>query len=372
MESGTNVILEKKNLVISEECSKRISSLRFILACLVVMFHNNKTVLFALSEGALSFSNSEFWTHIVQFLFQFLFTISPVPLFYIFSSYIQYKKNDSYLVLLKKRLKTLFLPVILWPTIVIGFRILSKLVLIFIFPDKVSHELPFVSEWGFTDWVAAFFGDYFSGKTILCEPFILPLYFIRDLFILIVVSPIIKKFVDKFPISYGIFILAVYFYNIRPIIVCTNALVFYSLGFYFAKYDFNFFKFADKITFRQISIVTIPSMYFFIITLKPEINLLISCLIMLKISKFIVECNERTFCFFKHMSEYSFFLYAIHLPYLLMFFTLKWFDNVPRNFITDLLEYFVVGSAVCIIGTFIGMGAKKLFPRFYALLTGGR
>lgn len=374
MESGANVILKKNNLFISEECSKRISSLRFILACLVVMFHNNKTLLFILNPANLTFSNPEFVAHLPQYIFSYLFTLAPVPLFFMFSAYLQYKKNDDYLVLLKKRIKTIFLPLVLWPAIIIFGKILIKLACIAIFPDKVSHEIPFVSEWSVRDWFCAFFGYYFPcyEKMTLCEPFILPFYFIRDLFILIIISPLIKKLVQKAPYAYGLFVAAIYFFNIRPAIVCTNALVFYSLGFYFAEYNFDFFKFADRITWKQLAVVVIPVMYFVMKNNKSEIIILISCLIMLKFSKLFVEKSEKFFATLKYFDGLSFFLYAIHLPYLLMFFTSKWYSKIPVSPVTDFFEYFGISIIVCVTGTIIGIILRKICPKVFGLINGGR
>lgn len=358
--------------VISETVSKRITSLRFLLACLVVMFHNNKTLLFVLSQGGLSFSNSAFLGHLPQFIFQYVITVAPVPLFFIFSSYLSTKKNYPYLVMLKKKFKSLFLPFILWPAIVIVGRIVIKAALILVFPDKVSHEIPFVNEWNLRDWLCAFFGYYFPSYNCgdLCEPFILPLYFIRDLLIMDILSPLIKKIIRLSPVPFFIFLMALFFMNVRPVIVCTNALVFYSLGIYFAEYDFDFFAFADKISWKQLLIFVLIFIGIFIRYKSPYYVVLLSCVILLKISKIIAESSEKTFAVFKYLSGYSFFLYAVHDAYILMIFTSAWFKFVPQNYFTDFLEYFLIAPMVCIVGTVIGIALKKISPKIFYLLNG--
>lgn len=358
--------------IIEESISKRMTALRYVLAFLVVMFHNNKTLLFVVQPGALSFSNPEFWLHLPQLFFQYVFTVAPVPLFFIFSAYLTGKKNHPYKILLKKKFFSLFLPLILWPALVIGIRILAKMALILLFPDKVTHELPFVSEWSVRDWFSAFFGYYHPeyNKPDLCEPFILPLYFIRDLLIMDILSPLIKKIIKVCPIPYAILLAAIYALGMRPAIVCVNALVFYSLGLYFTLYDFDFFAFADKVKWKHIVFFALLLFYIFLRSLKPEFLLLLSCIILLKFSKIILEASERTFNFFKYLSGYSFFLYAVHDAYLLMIFTKIWFKIIPSNFISDLLEYFILAPILCFVGTFIGIALKKIAPKIFYILNG--
>ena len=358
--------------VIPETVSKRITSLRFILACLVVMFHNNKTLLFVLSQGGISLSNPEFLAHLPQIFFQYVLSAAPVPLFFIFSSYLSGKKNYPYLVLIKKKLRSLLLPLLLWPVLVIGFRILLKLVLILVFPDKVSHELPFVHEWNLRDWFCAFFGYYFPAynRPILCEPFILPLYFIRDLLIMDMISPLIKKVVRCCAIPFMLLLAAMYFLSIRPIIVCTNAFVFYSIGIYCAEYDFDFFEFVDRIPWKVIFVFILIFMGIYVRFHSSDYIVLFSCILTLKYSKIIAEGSEKVFAVIKYLSGFSFFLYAIHDSYLLMIFTTNWFNLVPRNFVTDLLEYFVLAPLLCVVGTVIGITLKKVIPKLFYLLNG--
>ena len=358
--------------VIPEHISKRITSLRYVLACLVVMFHNNKTLLFIAEPDGLSFGNPQFLGHLLQFCFQYIFTLAPVPLFFIFSSYILEKKNYPYLVMLKKKNRSLLLPLILWPAAVIGIRILAKLALILVFPDKVSHELPFISEWNLRDWFCAFFGYYFPSykSPVLCEPFILPLYFIRDLLILDVISPLIRKAVKCCPIPYALVLAAVFFFSIRPVIVCVNALVFYSIGIYFAQRDFDFFAFADKVSWKQVLFFSVFSLGIFIFEKKLECAILLSCIILLKISKIIAESSEKTFSIFAYLSGYSFFLYAVHGAYFLMFATKTWFKFVPANYATDFLEYFLLAPLVCLSGTILGIVLKKICPKLFYIFNG--
>ena len=75
--------------MISEETSKRITSLRFLLAVFVVFIHNTISQEMAV-ENSYVYNNSTtgVW---IQNIIAF-FTASAVPLFLLFAGYLQVKK----------------------------------------------------------------------------------------------------------------------------------------------------------------------------------------------------------------------------------------------------------------------------------------
>ena len=105
-----NIKLEQKT-EISEATSKGITSLRYLLSVLIVFAHNNFTVAdiaanFAGPATRPIFVQSEFgrW---LQFFISIGIANCAVPLFFLFSAFLQAKKNNPYPVLLKKRSKSL-------------------------------------------------------------------------------------------------------------------------------------------------------------------------------------------------------------------------------------------------------------------------
>ena len=118
---------------ISEDTSKRITALRFLLAVLVVVIHNNynaKVVAdyFAETGETIVFSQSIFGKWIQLFFSQGL-AHCAVPLFFLFAAFLQAKKNDSYSVLLKKRAKSLLLPYVIWITLYFLYPHFAKYIL---------------------------------------------------------------------------------------------------------------------------------------------------------------------------------------------------------------------------------------------------
>ncbi|MDD6970288.1 MAG: acyltransferase, partial [Treponema sp.] len=111
-------ILDKQSFQISEEDSKRITSLRFLLIVFVVFIHANLT-----PDDALNYYHYDFiqpkWIEVFKNFICYTLGGAAVPLFFLFASYLQFSKNDSYPTLLKKRSKSLLLPYILWSVITV-------------------------------------------------------------------------------------------------------------------------------------------------------------------------------------------------------------------------------------------------------------
>lgn len=91
---------KKQKILMTQETSRRITSLRFILSSLVVFIHNNfraeelaKSVEKGLSVPV--FNQSEPGAWIQRFISQGIASCA-VPLFFLFSAYLFFRKNDSY------------------------------------------------------------------------------------------------------------------------------------------------------------------------------------------------------------------------------------------------------------------------------------
>lgn len=376
MEQQTNQSLETsvepKKPLIPENISKRITALRYLLIVLVVIAHNNKTYLFIQDREVFRLFSWETFIHLPQILNYTFFGQAAVPLFFMFSAYLLAKKNDPYLVMLKKKAKGLLTPFFLWPAITIAFFIAIKAAAILIFPDKVNHTLPYVSEWSLEDWICAFIGKYPRHyNNSLFEPYIGPFYYVRDLFIFCAISPLIRLGIKKCRLAY--WLLALLLYTRAPAILFGwSGFIYFSLGYFCGMYDVDFFEFADKAPWKAL----IPICAFAIILTiyytgtTSALLVLMGSVFMLKFSKIIAE---KWYEAAKYLSGFSFFLFAIHEPKLLNKAADLWYHFIPqKNAFTDQAEFFIVGFGICALGTLIGIALKKFLPKVFYPLNGGR
>lgn len=362
---------EIKKPLIPENISKRITALRYLLIVFVVLAHNNKTYLFIQDEAFRLFSWDTF-IHLPQILNYTFFAQAAVPLFFMFSAYLLAKKNDPYALMLKKKSKGLLTPFFLWPALTIGVFIAIKAAAILIFPDKVNHTLPYVSEWSLEDWICAFIGKYPKHyNNHLFEPYIGPFYYVRDLFIFCALSPLIRLGIKKCRLAF--FLLVLLLYTRAPLLFFGwSGFTYFSLGYFCGMYGLDFFEFADRAPWKAL----IPiSVFAIILTVyytgtTSSVLVLMSCIFMLKFSQVIADhCYEPA----KYLSGFSFFLFAIHEPKFLNKLVDVWYHFIPqKNWFTDQAEFFIVGLGTCAIATLIGIALKKFCPKVFFPLNGGR
>ena len=367
---------------ISEETSKRITALRFLLIVLVVFIHNNYTVE-SIAEGPdeILFVENAFGRWVQLFISQGIARCA-VPLFFLFAAYLQAKKSAPYKTLLKKRSRSLLVPYILWTVIYAFYFAFLKLLIAKIAPQLLGRPDDTCLSWTALDWFHKLIGYEPDGKGGFHLPgFAYHFWFIRDLMILILISPIIKFLIHKFPSGFFMLLCVILFLPVKIYFVADQALFFYSLGLYWGMYDFALFGKIDKISWNEALVLFA---FVFALTYFPNgifseknehsylYTVLISCIIFLKLSKKIVN-NEKVFKVAEYLAGFSFFLFAVHAPVLNVMLQKLWIRTFPmKNTFFALFEYFGVNILTVALGTGIGIALKKICPPLFALLNGGR
>ena len=146
-------------------------------------------------------------------------------------------------------------------------------------------------------------------------------------------------------------------------------------GWYFAEYKISFFKIADKIKwfeyFILLILILISNICFHEEIKFNGISTIISCLFFLKLSGKIIK-NEKLFGVTSYFSGFSFFLYAIHTPFLGTSLNKISFKIIPLHGIWCLVQ-FIVPCIICIVvGTVLGIFLKKICMTLFMAFNGGR
>lgn len=132
-------------------------------------------------------SDTPVWLENTKFIVSEIISRCAVPGFFLISAMLLYRKNWSWKTNCLKKLKSLGLPYIIMNGLWIGIFF-------------IAHQLPFIKGFidasnlisNFSEFVDAFIG-YKSGY-----PFLYPLWFLRDLLILNILSLVIWKLIDRF------------------------------------------------------------------------------------------------------------------------------------------------------------------------------
>lgn len=155
-----------------------------------------------------------------------IITRVAVPLFFVFSGYLFFYKNRSftsgtYFMKLKKRVRSLLVPYLFWITL---------LALYYVILDRFVLEEPLYLT--SVDGLYSIFYNF--NKT--GYPISIQFWYIRDLMVTILLSPIIYWLIKKCHIYFVIVLSVLWITNNWPLITGLNitALFFFSLGAYFS------------------------------------------------------------------------------------------------------------------------------------------
>lgn len=353
--------------------SKTIMFLRFPLIVAVVFIHTNLNDVniggnLLIQEGQFIFHNT------LRHLITNEIARIAVPLFFFFSGFLFFFHTDfsllTYKSKLKKRFYTLFIPYIFWNIVVLGLTFLAQALL----SSMTSGVNILKTDNTFSNWFGVFW-NYRDGFPI-CYQF----WFIRDLIVVVVCSPIVYWFIRFFKMI-SIFLLGILFcFNIWiPIIgFSSDAFFFFSFGAWFAIHNRNFtidFKFLRwPFTYLYLLFVVVDTILWYNHILEflfiHKIGLIIGLITIIAwtahgIQKGILKCNSI-------LTSSSFFIYAYHaMP--IAFLVKLWVKLIqPSTEVTMIVGYIFIPIIVVGLGIGIYILMLKIFPRFTAFITGGR
>lgn len=214
-----------------------------------------------------------------------------------------------------------------------------------------------------------------NGEGIASYPVYTPFWYIRDLMVTVLLSPIIYWLTKKLHIYFVIALATLWITNYWPLITGINitALFFFSFGAYFSIFKKNFAELLKPHTLLlglAYLLTTIPVL----ITQELNFNPLRRFEILLGIG-FTISLAARYISTGKwrmnqFLSESSFFIFAYHLMALKIIGTI-----VNVSFSKDIMcttLYIAESGFIVVAGLVIYYSFKKVMPRFTALITGGR
>lgn len=304
---------------ISENCSKRITSLRFFLMLLVMIKHN--TIVKGIFMKELPFSEAKIVTFIKEFFANGLGELA-VPVFFIFSAFLLFSSEDSYFRKVKKRLYSIILPYTIWTVFYFVAWLLLKKIGLF-----TGFENPCLDwrKWNVFDYLKRFFGYYHGLRFTFVGSF----WFLRDLMILVFISPFLLFCTKKIPLLTMLFILLSYFFNILPpLLMNSRSLFYFEIGLILAIHKIDFFDFCDKVPWADLFIAFLGAFIAYSVrshygangALKKSISyflFVISGIVMLlKFTRVILE-RAKFFNLTKKLAPYTFCCYALHSPVIL-------------------------------------------------------
>ncbi len=359
--------------------SKTISFLRFPLIVGVILIHSMfKSVIFN-GVDVMQTGSFPFYTTIA-YLFSEILARIAVPLFFFISGFLFFYKTPFnthfYVQKLKKRAKTILVPYIFWNLLSIAYYAISQQFI----PELMSGRKKLICDYTFADWIWAFWdtemiNPVFEGRYPIC----FQLWFIRDLMVVMLLSPLIYFLVKKLK-QYVIILLGIRWicnYPVYDIAGFSNtALFFFSAGAYFSIYRKNFVNTMRPLLSASIILYTILTAFILYnrdlnwIFYAKQINILIGIISAITLSAYFLKKEIwKTNSF---LSDSSFFIYAYHGMVLAFIIKLSFKLIQPHTDTMLLILYFLCPTIVICGGLLLYYLLKKYLPKTTALITGGR
>lgn len=370
--------------------SNLISYLRFPLTVAVVFIH------FSLTDGLMvhgvkhGLDNPDWFFHIVNFCSEVLARIA-VPLFYMFSGFLFFYNKDFnreiYGQKLKTRARTLLVPFILWNIIAVLWQLKCML------PGLDAFYRPVEVHWSFMRVINTFLFNTDNSGIIVgppldvasngSYPIDVPLWYLRDLMVVIIITPLIHWIIKKAGI-WPVALLGLLWLTSALLLpkgcyadMLVTAAFFFSLGAVFSINKTDFITPFKKLRWA-------PAFYLVIavidtLTKGADYNIYIhrtgiifGVIAVVNLVAWLLENNKIKVN--ATLAGSSFFIFALH--YLIIgdigkfAFTML---HIPENSPLAMLAlYFLVPIIVTAICLGLYVALKRIAPKLCAVLTGGR
>lgn len=374
--------------------SRTITWLRFPMAVAVVFIHCFGSYSYSLETiradpfAAMSIYN---W---IRIFFSHVVTHIAVPVFFLISGYLFFRKwtnwdKRRYVSKLKSRWHSLIVPYILWNLCVCLYIVASKVGAYFVKGKPLSDIIVWLDEnkWLHLFWDNNVWGeDRFNwlGWTMpMSAPIDFPLWFLRDLIVMVFISPVIFLFLKSFRYWGLLFLGIAYLTNIWTSLPGLNvtAVFFYSVGVYIAINGRNI-----VVEFRKIEPLSyILALFFLFLSLwfdgsntnigalyvyRPYV--LFGVCAMICIASRVNEKRPLS-PLYTQLSQATFFIYAIH-AWIIMGISAKIVSSIvtSHSAFASTVSYFLlpaINIAICILSYYL---MKRFMPRLLGLLTGNR
>lgn len=371
--------------------SETIELLRFPLAIAVIFIHLGPNVVNLIDANFSLFSHEGLF-NLLGIALSHVIAHIAVPCFFLISgmlffinvkdwSWTQYKCK------LKSRAKTLLIPYIAWnitPWLLILMIYYLKGSFVY---NSLDEFYEYINNYNFNILYNCFHWDgninWLGDNLIMTAPYNLPLWFLRELIVMVILTPIIYFFARKFNLWYIIILFIAYISRIWIQIPGLNisACFYFSLGAFFSLNSINIISMVKKYRYiifplsvisLLISIIYygVKSMlyssifYFFVFTTVLAVFYITSKIV----EKYNIRAN-------KLLVSSCFFIYAFHFVTIPIIGSPLGFCNKILTYILPempIIKYLIVPFLTTFLCMLVMLLGKKMLPNVTKWYTGNR
>ena len=341
--------------------SETITWIRFPFIFLIMLLHNYSVQRLE-GEHELYFK--------VIYPFALWLGETGVPGFFFISGYLFFLSKKKYTDKLRSRFHTLFIPYILWNLLLLLLYVLAYTLG---YPQDINGKN--IVDYSFIDNLRLFWdrGSYDSGNFV---PLLCPLWYIRNLMIMSIISPLLYYIIKYIRVVFLI-IVAVWWMTTPHNAFIPQTILFFSLGAYFAILDINPLEVADKkrwgvlTLFAAFAIGDILSHVYIGTPVNLQIHrlsLIFNIPALLLLGDWCVRHGYTN----KWLPNAAFIVFCVHYPIVV---ALRKFCIAQYSSASDIVHILLYFSCV-IISTVLSLSIyqilNKYFPKVKNILSGNR
>lgn len=265
-------------------------------------------------------------------------THCAVPIFYIISGYLFYQKLEIwdvevYRQKIKKRINTVGIPYLVWISIMILYTVAALAAGCLLHGKPWSRILDWFSSngWWHLYWDCHVWNvdrlNLIGLPMPASSPVLIPFWFMRDLIIVLAITPVIFWAIKKLKSVFVMLLLASYVSGVWiPLAApCVDAVLFFSIGGYIAIENKDFVEWMGKFRLLSytLSAVLLPFMIYYnghnteMGNILYPFFILAMCGTTINVISFCVRQNKLGIC--RKYNDATFFVFASHiflLPYI--------------------------------------------------------
>lgn len=352
------------------EVSRRLSVLRFPLIVGVVFIHAYETTVW-LSGYAVAAAGQAAWSQFVRDLVSQSVARVSVPLFFLIAAYLLFFGFDGsgagYLARLKSRARTLLVPFLFWNLAVVAVFALAQ-ALPWTAPLFNSGK-PTVAAYDAQQWLDALLG-------LTQPPIAYQFWFIRDLFLLVLATPLVHLAVTRAPVAGGLALGACWLAGIGVGIPSIEGVFFFYLGAWLGVRRVDLCR-VDR--FGAVLAAAFVALVLADASSKPWVinDYLHKAAIVTGVAAALyaagrVRHGGRFERLLIALSPASFFVFAMHEPALTFARKVTYRLIAPETAGATIAVYFAIPLTLILLLTALYFPLKRRLPRLMALATGGR
>jgi len=351
--------------------SEKFKVISFLAMILVVVLHSYNAVVKSLAGNIVL---TKGYSLFIQNFFSQGVSRIAVPLFFAISGYLFFLNINGnvseFFTKIKKRIRTLVVPYLFWSLWALG---------VYFALQCIPQSKPF-----FTNNLIK---DYTPSQllyTVFIDPIAYQLWFIRELLIILLLSPVIYWLLRYLKWSIVMVCIILWYLNVNYIFVYNEAVMSFVLGGFFSvdqrrlllndfssKGFFYFFIWISILLCKTILMHLGAHTDDILIDLLHKTGILTGIVAVWSMYDTLLKKQDLTTSRMYSILPFSFFLYAFHEP-ILVIFKKGLFYLIGKGEMASLLIYIIAPLVTILLSLFIGFNLKRFLPKVYAVITGGR